>query len=597
MAVEERTLHAAGGVEVPGERRRLMAVGALPLSLLLLVVLAVPVGVLALYSVWTPGFFTVTREFTPDNYVEVLTNETYRSLLLKTLAVGLACASLLVVFGFAMAYAITFKLPRWGSRVLVFVTASLLASYLVRIYAWKAILGDQGILNRLLLEVGLIDGPLEFLLYGYFAIVLTLVYVYLPFSVLLIYAGLQNIDRQVFEASGDQGANRFRTLRKVTIPLAAPALAASFAVCFILTTADYVTPQLVGGLQGQMVGRVVADQFGPLGNYPLGAALSFVLVAAMALSLGVLYVVGKGLGGLGRRLEVARRRRRSDRRRTVFRDRGPLSRLVHGFPYTETATALLLVFLFVPMLTVVLFSLNAGNVPGLPFRGFTLRWYGEVIRSSEFRTVLWNSVQVMVVAVAASLLVGVPAALALVRRSFRLRGGVRAATFGPIAIPGVVIGVALLTSFVFVGITLGTAPTAAAHLLLLVPYVVLVVQARLLDMDPRIEEAARDLGANRKRVFRTITLPLLLAPLVGAGLLCAAISLDDVIVTNFVSGTEPTVPVWILGVMRRSFTPAVNAVAVLILAGSLTLISIATLVFRRTRSGRLTDVVAGANRG
>ena len=575
-----------------------MALGAVPLGLVLLALLVVPVGILVVYSIWTPAFFSVVRELTIDNYIEVLGNGTYLALLGKTLVVGLVCASLLVVLGFAMAYAITFKMPTWGSRILVLVTATLLASYLVRIYAWKAILGDQGILNRLLLQVGLIDQPLGFLLYGYFSIVLTLVYVYLPFSVLLIYAGLQNIDRRVFEASRDQGASRFRTLRKVTVPLAKPALAASFAVCFILTTADYVTPQLVGGLRGQMVGRVVADQFGPLGNYPLGAALALVLVVSMALTLGTLLLAGKGASAMLRRLEAARRRRRTDYQAPLRgTNRGLAGRIVHGMPYSELASVLVLIFLFVPVFTVVLFSFNAGNVPGLPFRGFTVRWFGEAFGDTEFRTVLWNSVQVMVVAVLASLLVGVPAALALTRGRFRLQGVVKAATFGPIAVPGVVIGAALLTAFVFAGVTLGTGPTAAAHLLLLVPYVVLVVRARLLDMDPRIEEAARDLGANRARVFRTITLPLLLAPLVGAALLCAAISFDDVVVTNFVSGTDPTVPVWILGVMRRSFTPAVNAIAVLILTASLSLIAIAALIFRRSRSDTLVDVMAGAHGG
>jgi ABC-type spermidine/putrescine transport system permease subunit II len=580
---------------VQRERPRLIAAGAAPLGLYLLLALVVPVGILVVYSFWTPGFFQVIREITPDNYTKVLTDDTYRSLLLRTLAVGLVSASLLVVFGFAMAYAITFKMRSLGTKVLVVVSGTLLASYLVRIYAWKAILGNQGILNRFLLDFGVIDRPLGFVLYGYFAILLTLVYVYLPFSVLLIYAGMQNVDRRVFEASRDLGASRFRTMRKVTVPLVARSIAAAFVVCFILTTADYVTPQLVGGLKGQMVGRVLSDQFGPLGNYPLGAALSVVLILAMALALLVAFGVVKGAVSAGRRIEAARRRRRTAGLSRTPHERGPVARALHTFPFTEVLTAALLLFLLVPLVTVILFSFNAGNVPGLPFRGFTLRWYSNVIGEADFRSVLWTSVRVMVASVLASLAIGVPAGLALVRRRFRLRRPLRVATYGPIAVPGVVIGVALLTAFVFADVTLGLLPTIAAHTLLLVPYVVLVVQARLLDLDPRIEEAARDLGSSPRRVFRTITLPLLLPSLVGAGLLCAAISLDDVIVTNFVSGTHPTVPVWILGVMRRTFTPAVNAVAVLILLGSLGLTTIAALAFRRNRTQSLARVVAGGH--
>ena len=189
--------------------------------LYLLLALALPVAILVVYSFWTAGLFQVIREFTSRTTGRSSPTTPTLALAAKTLVVGLVSATL-VVFGFTMAYAITFKMPTSGSRMLVLVTGTLLASYLVRIYAWKAILGDQGILNRFLLDVGVINQPLGFLLYGYFAIVLTLVYVYLPFSVLLIYAGMQNVDRRVFEASRDLGASRFRTMRKVTIPLVAP---------------------------------------------------------------------------------------------------------------------------------------------------------------------------------------------------------------------------------------------------------------------------------------------------------------------------------------------------------------------------------------
>lgn len=583
---------AGTGVE-DEEHVALLPIGTAPVGVYLLLLLVAPVGVLVLYSFWTPAFFTVVRRFTLENYERVATDGTILALFAKTLGVGLVCAALLVVFGFAMAYAITFKMPRWGPRILVLVTATLLASYLVRIYAWKAILGNRGLLNATLIEIGVIDHELGFLLYGYFAIVLTLVYVYLPFSVLLIYAGLQSIDPRVFEASRDLGADRFRTVRRVTIPQAAPAIRVAFAVSFILTTADYVTPQLVGGLHGQMVGRVISDLFGGGANFPLGAALSVVLVLAMAGGLLLPRAAGAAWRALGRARGARPRTRRARSRRRW----GPLDRLVHRFPYTEALTVGMLAFLLLPLAVVIVFSFNAGAVSGLPFNGVTLHWYTDVLTREDFRRVLTTSLTVMAIAVSASLLIGVPAAIALVRRRFRLAAALRGAIFGPVAIPGVVIGVALLTSFVFVEFRLGTLTTAAAHTLLVLPFVVLVVRARLLEMDPGIEEAARDLGSSPRRVFRTVTLPLLLPSLVGAALLSAAISLDDVIVTNFVSGTSPTVPVWILGLMRRTFTPTVNAVAVLILSGSLLLIGTAALVFRRSRAAALSRIVAEGRGG
>lgn len=582
-----------GTVVEEQERVGFLPLGMVPAGGYLLLVLIAPVAVLVLYSFWTPAFFTVIRRFTLENYQRVATDGMLLTLFAKTLGVGLLCATLLVILGFAMAYAITFKMPRWGPRILVVVTATLLASYLVRIYAWKAILGNRGLLNAALIELGVIDRELGFLLYGYFAIVLTLVYVYLPFSVLLIYAGLQGIDPGVVEASRDLGADRFRTLRRVTIPQAWPGIRVAFAVSFVLTAADYVTPQLVGGLNGQMVGRVISDLFGAGANFALGAALSVVLVLALAGTLLVVRAGGAAWKMVGRvDASGTRKGRRPSRRRPVW-----LDRLVHRFPYSEAITLVLLAFLFLPLAVVIVFSFNAGAVSGLPFRGVTLHWYADIVTRDDFRRVLATSISVMVVAVSASLLIGVPAAVALVRRRFRLAGPLRAAIFGPVAIPGVVIGVALLTSFVFVELRLGTLTTAAAHTLLVLPFVVLVVRGRLLEMDPGIEEAGRDLGATSRRVFRTVTLPLLLPSLVGAALLSAAVSLDDVIVTNFVSGSSPTVPVWILGLMRRTFTPTVNAVAVLILSGSLLLIGTAALVFRRSRAAALSRIVAEGRGG
>ena len=159
-----------------------------------------------------------------------------------------------------MAYAMRFSLGRWGPRLLILVMATLLSSYIVRIFAWMTILGTNGLTNTVLLDLGVISHPLSFLLYGYFAIGLVLVYVYLPLAVLPIYAALQGVDPHAIEASRDLGATRLQTLRRVTIPLAMHGIRIAFAVSFIFAASDYVTPTLVGGLSGQMAGNVIQDQ-------------------------------------------------------------------------------------------------------------------------------------------------------------------------------------------------------------------------------------------------------------------------------------------------------------------------------------------------
>jgi ABC-type spermidine/putrescine transport system permease subunit II len=564
---------------------RLLPLGASPLVLFLLVMLVAPVCLLVVYSFWQAGFFAVVHQFTDANYTAIFEQSIYWKLLLKSLGVGFLCGTLMVVFGFTMAYAMTFRFGRFGPRILVLVMATLLSSFVVRIYAWKTILGTNGLLNEALLRLDIISHPLGFLLYGYFAIIVTLVYVYLPIVVLPIYAGLQDIDPRVLEASRDLGATPAETFRKVTLPLAMPAIRVGFAFAFVLSSSDYITPNLVGGFSGQMVGNVIADQFGGSSNYPLGAALSVALVIGFGIVFGLLALVGRLV-----RLLAAHRPRR---RRMARGAPSTLPRTIRRVPWSAAATGVLLAYLLAPLIVVMLFSFNDSPVPGIPFRGFTIEWYRQVLGQGDFHRVLQTSATVAVAAVTVALLIGVPAAFALTRRRFLLSRAVGLAIYGPIVVPGVVIGVALLTACVYLNVILGVKATIFAHALLIVPYVVLVMRARLASMDPRIEEAGRDLGSRPLRVLRTVTLPQILPALLGAAILGIAISLDELVVTNFTIGADATIPTWIFGQMRTGLTPAVNAVAVMLLVVPLSLMGIAAAIIRLRSSTRLARSLGG----
>jgi ABC-type spermidine/putrescine transport system permease subunit II len=271
---------------------------------------------------------------------------------------------------------------------------------------------------------------------------------------------------------------------------------------------------------------------------------------------------------------------------------GSMKLRMPDLPLCETVAGLALVFLFAPLITVVVFSFNDTPNPGLPFAGVTGKWYVEIVQREDFLRVLRTSLLVCVSSVLGALIIGVPAAIALARRQFPLKFPLEMPVYGPMAVLGVVLGVALLATFVTIGIRLGVATTILAHILLLVPFIVLVVRTRLEKIDPRVEEAGRDLGSRPSRVFRTVTLPMLTPSLLGAGLLAAAISLDDLLVTNFTIGANATVPVWIASQMRVGLTPALNAVSVLMLIGSLGLIALAAIVVSFRRSMRLSTMLA-----
>ncbi len=555
----------------------------MPLLAYLAVVLIVPAGVLALYSFFTSEFFSVSRTLTLESYRRFLDSPLYLELLVRSLAIGLLAATLLTLLGFAVAYAISFRLGRFGPRVLVLITATLLASYVVRIYAWKSILGTEGLLNDALLRLGVISEPLGFLLYGYFAIIVTLVYVYLPIAVLPIYAGLQDIDPRVLEASRDLGAGPVRTFWTVTVPLALPAVRIAFLFAFVLTASDYVTPGLVGGLQGQMIGATIASQFGGAGDYPLGAVLAIALLAGYGVVLTALWALMRLLG----RLAPTVLRRVSSLRRPP----PALGRTLRRVPWSVIVTGAVVIYLLAPLAVVVAFSFTDAELPVLPIPGLTAHWYGDVLADDTFRRVLGTSVTVAVVGVTGALLLGVPAAFAMSRRSFALRGVVTGATYAPLVLPGVVVGVALLTACTYAGIILGARTAAAAHVMLLLPYVVLVVRTRLATMNPKVEEAARDLGAGRLRTARTVVLPQIAAALLAATILATAVSLDELVVTNFAIGGDATVPVWILGQLRQGVTPAINAIAVLLLVVPLALVGLAAILLRaRGNAGLLRSV-------
>jgi putative spermidine/putrescine transport system permease protein len=573
-------------VEAERERRPLLALGAVPLSGYLLLLLLAPIAVLALYSLWTADFFGVRHVLTTANYRDVFGTSLYSNLLLKSVGIGLIAATVMTAAGFVIAYAITFRLGRAGTPLLILIAVSLLASYLARVYAWGTILGTNGLVNKALQDIGLIGRPLTFLFYGYFAIVVTLIYVYLPIAVLTIYGSLQSIDSRTLEASRDMGAGRLSTVARVVLPQAKQAIAAAFALTFILAASDYITPTLVGGAKGQMVGSVIRDQFGGAANLPLGAALAFSSVASFIVVLALLALAGRLMGGVLRgRLPVAL----PARMRPSGRIRYALTRVSISVPIT----GLLMVFLLTPLVVVIVFSFNAGSVPSLPLTGLTTHWYSNIVSQPEFPQALTTSLTTMAIGVGVGLLLGVPAAFALARRPFLARPVVNASVFGPVAIPGVVIGVALLTTYTYLNVRLGVLPTALAHAVLVVPYIVIVVRARLLEFDPRIGEAARDLGAAPRRVLRTITLPIIAPSLLGAALLAAAVSLDEILVTNFTIGANATLPVWILSQIRRGITPAINALAVIILAASIVLVLLAGMAMRLRAPARSRQQMEG----
>jgi spermidine/putrescine transport system permease protein len=249
-----------------------------PFAVFYAAVFLAPLALLVVYSFFRREHGNVVPAFQVDAYVTALTDPLFYQVVWNTVIVGLATAVACVVIAYPFVYTINFIFPRWKGWAMFLVLVTLFAGYLARIYAWRTLLGVEGIINSILVGSGLIQEPLRFLLFSRFAVVLTMLSIYLPFAVLPINAAMQNVGRDVVEAARDLGGGRLTAFRTVTLPITFAGFRSAFLFCFLLSAGDYVTPALVGGPDGLMVGNVIRDQFYAANNWPLGAALSVLTV-------------------------------------------------------------------------------------------------------------------------------------------------------------------------------------------------------------------------------------------------------------------------------------------------------------------------------
>lgn len=253
---------------------------AVPAVLWMLAFFVLPLAVFAVYSFLTSVIYDVALPTTLDAYRSAITSPLNHTLAANSASVGAITAAITVAVGLPVAYWLRFVAGRSRLAVLFLITSSMFASYLVRIYAWRTILGSRGLVNSGLDRLGLIDEPLGFLLYSRFAVVLALVHIFLPYVVLVLYAAMAPLGQGLLEAGEDLGAGSSLLWRRVILPvMAAPAVSA-FVFVFILSAADYVTPQFLGGRDGLTLGVQIQSNFVTVGNYPLAAATSILMLLA-----------------------------------------------------------------------------------------------------------------------------------------------------------------------------------------------------------------------------------------------------------------------------------------------------------------------------
>jgi spermidine/putrescine transport system permease protein len=257
-----------------------------PTLLVMVVLLGAPLAALVVVSFWSQGDFSLDKTFTLTNYATIFdyaNNPIYLKLLKRSLLMSASATAAVIGLAYPIAYFLVFRVRQHRMIWMILITVPFWTSYLLRIFAWKVILGFNGVINASLIHLGIITEPLEFLLYNPTAVTITLAHAWAAYAILPIYVSLEKIDRSLLEAATDLGDGPIKRFLRITLPLSMPGTLAATLLVFIPTVGDYVTPTLVGGTDGLMIGNLIQQLFNRSDDPPLGAAVSIVMMLSVTL--------------------------------------------------------------------------------------------------------------------------------------------------------------------------------------------------------------------------------------------------------------------------------------------------------------------------
>ncbi len=292
-AAERRPDRAEAYTDVKTRLRLLVLLG--PPALMLLVCFVLPMVNMGLVSFRQGSFGAERNIWTLEHYRAFAANADFHRLLLHSTWIALLTAVVTVLLAYPVAYYLAFHAGRRRTTLLMLLLVPAWTSFLLRILAWKLILGSEGLLSVALQALGVLHEPRPLLLYTSTAVVVALVYSWLPFVAMPIYSTLDRLDQRLLEAASDLGCTPSKAFLRVTLPLSIPGVVSGFFYVFIPTLGEWVTPALVGGVDGVMYGNIIQDQFGRALNWPMGSLMSLVMLVAVLLLLGVFAWVARAL--------------------------------------------------------------------------------------------------------------------------------------------------------------------------------------------------------------------------------------------------------------------------------------------------------------
>jgi len=551
------------------------AVLLLPMLLLLGTFFIYPVGnILVLSLVDRMGAPTL------DQYVRILNNSVYLTVLLETVRVSAITTLVCLIAAYPVAYRISQAGATGRSSNLYFwVLLPFWTSILVRTFSWIIILGRNGLVNDVLLTLGITSAPLE-LMYNAVSVVIGMVHAQLPLAILTLVPVLEKIDPNLQKAASTLGAERGSSFWRVYFPLSVPGVASAGLLVFISSLGFFVTPALLGGPSNAMVGQLIIEQVQELVNWRFAGALAAFLIFTTLVSF-LLYDRAFGISSLTNTERPA-----SSRAAPRFSGGGKVVQLASSLSDAVIVSLRhfrvgrwivsacgtyvplsIVVFLTFPILLLIPVSFSRGAFIEWPPELFSTQWYEAVSASVQWKSAAMRSVIVGLATATVCLVIGTLAAFAITRH--RIWGGsvVLALMLAPMIVPRIITAVGefyLFAQMKLVGTTVGL---VVGHSVLALPYVVVSVMSVLRTVDRRLEHAARVMGAGHVSTLRYITLPLIRSGLIAAFLLAFVTSFDELTVALFVTGgLFGTLPKQMWDDALLKVSPELAAVSVLVLA-------------------------------
>ncbi|MFK4495986.1 putative spermidine/putrescine transport system permease protein [Bradyrhizobium japonicum] len=547
----------------------------LPALAILLVVFGVPIVLLFLASLNAPAFSVA-------NYQAFLGQPANVRVLVQTIEMSVVATAICVFIGYPTAYLIAASSKRLRTALLVFVLIPYLTSLLVRTYAWIVILGDRGLVNNMLLNLGLISDPLP-LLYSRTAVYVGMVHIMLPMIILPLVSVMVGLDKSLMAAARSMGARPFVAFWRVFFPLTLPGVRSGTLLVFVLCLGFYITPAALGGLRDAMLSTFIAAQVSSSFNLARIAASAFILLGLAAIVLSLF-----GLDLSGKQADVEQTPSKSWRARLP--SFAIMTRYLNEFSVAYRAkrwtahlyragrngsrwkmvgamfVATVMFYLLAPSIVVIIMSFSAGAVLEFPPSSLSLQWYHSFFEDPSWTEAAWTSIQIGIAVSLLSTLVGSLAAYGLSRTFARLRSFMTMMILMPITFPSIVVAIATYLGLLNIGLIGSKTGIVLAHSIGAVGYVVVIVSATLANFDRRLEQAAMSMRAGPLQTARRITLPLVMPGIIGGAVFAFIHSFDEVVISSLVSGFSiRTLPLKMWEDIRHAIDPTIAAVSSLLM--------------------------------